>query len=107
MARTGIFVGLNKGHQVEKPEQHPRNHRMAHRKGKLNKRVKLVREVVKEISGLAPYEKAMVEMIKTGVPAREKKALKLAKKRLGSHKRSHAKRDELTNWIQAQRKRQQ
>eukprot|EP00997_Jenningsia_sp_PLL12_P011505 NODE_9134_length_381_cov_30.804217_g8234_i0.p1 GENE.NODE_9134_length_381_cov_30.804217_g8234_i0~~NODE_9134_length_381_cov_30.804217_g8234_i0.p1 ORF type:complete len:107 (+),score=18.52 NODE_9134_length_381_cov_30.804217_g8234_i0:39-359(+) len=104
MVKSGIFVGLNHGTPVNKPETHPRNNRMAHKKGRLHKRVKLVREVVKEISGLAPYEKAMVEMIKTGVPAREKKALKLARKRLGAHKRSHAKRDELTTWIQHQKR---
>jgi len=92
---------------MAKPAKHQRNDRMAHRKGKLNKRVQLVRETIKEISGLAPFEKAMVEMIKTGVPAREKKALKLAKRRLGTHKRSMAKRNELINWIQNQRKRQQ
>ena len=107
MARTGLSFGLNKGHVVTKPAAHPRNSRPAHKKGRLHKRVKMVREVIKEITGLAPYEKVMVEMIKTGVPAREKKAVKLAKRRLGTHKRSQAKRNELVNYVQAQRKRQQ
>ena len=57
MEKTGIFVGLHKGFSVTKPKEHPRNNRMVHRKGHLHKRIALVREVIKEVAGLAPYEK--------------------------------------------------
>ena len=107
MEKGGLFVGLKKGYVVTKPKENPKYNRPVSRKGKLNKRVALVREVIKEISGLAPYEKKMVELIKTGVPAREKRALKLAKARLGNLRRAGAKREELNKYLQAQKRRPQ
>ena len=107
MEKGGMFVGLKKGYVVTKPKDNPKKNRPVSRKGKLNKRVSLVREVIKEISGVAPYEKKMLELIKTGVPAREKRAVKLAKARLGNLKRANAKRDELTKFLQAQKRRPQ
>ena len=57
-------------------------------KGKLGKRVTLVREVIREVLGLAPYERKMMELIRTGVATKEKKAVKLARRRLGTHRRA-------------------
>ena len=45
----------------------------------LSKRVKFVRDVVREVCGLAPYEKRMLELLKV---QRDKRALKFAKKRV-------------------------
>ena len=45
----------------------------------LSKRVKFVRDVVREVCGLAPYEKRMIELLKV---QRDKRALKFAKKRV-------------------------
>jgi large subunit ribosomal protein L36e len=45
----------------------------------LGKRVSMVRGLIREISGLAPYEKRVVELIKSNAP---KRALKYAKKRV-------------------------
>ncbi|KAH7824376.1 putative Ribosomal protein L36e [Monocercomonoides exilis] len=59
---------------------------------RLCKRVKLVREVVREISGFSPYEKRIMELLKLG---KEKRALKFAKARLGTHQRALKKRSEL------------
>ena len=90
-SRSGIFVGLNKGFIVTKPKVNTRKAKPSHRKGALGKRVSLVREVIREISGLAPYERKMIEMIRTGVPAKEKKAVRLGRARLGTHQRAQRK----------------
>lgn len=103
-SRSGVFVGLNKGFIVTKPKVNPKNARPSHKKGKLGKRVALVREVIREVSGLAPYERKMMEMIRTGVASKEKKAVKLARRRLGTNRRAQSKRDEINEMIRAQRK---
>ena len=64
----------------------------------LSKRVAVVREVVREACGLAPYERRISELLKTG---RDKRALKLAKKRLGTHIRAKRKREEVQNLMRA------
>ena len=102
--RTGIFVGLSKGFVVTKPKVNPRKTKQSCKKGKLGKRVAVVREVIREVCGLAPYEKKMMEMIRTGVASKEKKAIKIARKRLGSNKRAQRKRDEIQSLIRAQKK---
>ena len=103
-ARTGLFVGLNKGFIVTKPKVNPKKAKASYRKGKLGKRVALVREVIREVSGLAPYERKMIELIRTGIATKEKKAVKLARQRLGTHRRAQHKRDEINELIRAQRK---
>ena len=103
-SKTGIFVGLNKGFIVTKPKVNSRKVKAARRKGALGKRVALVREVIREVSGLAPYERKMMEMIRTGVASKEKKAVKMARQRLGTHHRAQKKRDEINELIRAQRK---
>lgn len=45
----------------------------------LCKRVKFVRDVVREVVGLAPYERRIIELLKV---QRDKRALKFAKKRV-------------------------
>lgn len=47
----------------------------------LSKKVKFVRELVREVAGLAPYEKRIVELLKVG---KDKRALKVAKKKVCS-----------------------
>ena len=46
---------------------------------RLSKRVKFVREIVREVAGLAPYEKRVSELLKVG---KDKRALKLCKKKV-------------------------
>ena len=103
-SKTGIFVGLNKGFIVTKPKVSTKKSKPVNRKGRLGKRVALVREVIREVAGLAPYEKKMMEMIRTGVATKEKKAVKLARRRLGTHHRAQKKRDEINDLIRAQKK---
>jgi large subunit ribosomal protein L36e len=71
-----MAVGFKKGHKVTKLQQKPRPSR---RRGFLCKRVKFVRDVVREVVGLAPYEKRIIELLKV---QRDKRALKFAKKRV-------------------------
>ena len=46
---------------------------------RLSKRVKLVRDIVREVAGQAPYEKRLMELLKVG---RDKRALKVAKRKV-------------------------
>eukprot|EP00741_Cyanophora_paradoxa_P022685 tig00021493_g21908.t1 len=87
--KSGIAVGLNKGHVTTKREKIVRP---ASRKGTLGKRVKLIREVIRDVTGFAPYERRMLELLKVG---KDKRALKFAKKRLGTHIRAKRKRSEM------------
>mmetsp|Transcript_10934 Transcript_10934/g.67560 ORF Transcript_10934/g.67560 Transcript_10934/m.67560 type:complete len:91 (-) Transcript_10934:135-407(-) len=45
----------------------------------LGKRTKFVRDLVREVAGLAPYEKRICELLKVG---KDKRALKVAKKKV-------------------------
>ena len=103
-SKSGIFVGLNHGFIVTKPKVNTRKQKISYRKGSLGKRVALVREVIREVAGLAPYERKMMEMIRTGVATKDKKAVKLARRRLGTQKRAQRKRDEINDLIRAQKK---
>jgi len=56
-------VGLKKGHVVTKREKVAKP---GAGKGKLGKRVKAVRELIREVTGFAPYEKRVMELLKVG-----------------------------------------
>eukprot|EP00747_Dinoflagellata_sp_TGD_P185195 gnl/TRDRNA2_/TRDRNA2_41614_c0_seq1.p3 gnl/TRDRNA2_/TRDRNA2_41614_c0~~gnl/TRDRNA2_/TRDRNA2_41614_c0_seq1.p3 ORF type:complete len:132 (-),score=38.80 gnl/TRDRNA2_/TRDRNA2_41614_c0_seq1:63-407(-) len=98
---SGLACGMNKGFIVTRKAL-PK--KPAYRKGRVSERNKLVREVVREVSGFAPYERRMIELIKIGSSATFKRALKLAKKRLGTHKRGKKKRDEMQEAVQQMRR---
>ena len=68
--------------QPTSPEARARRRRSPHHspnKQFLSKKTKFVRELVREVAGLAPYEKRIVELLKVG---KDKRALKLAKKKV-------------------------
>ncbi|CAF0804023.1 unnamed protein product [Didymodactylos carnosus] len=96
-----ISVGLHKGRKIEKFV--PKKVRPTRRTDKKNKRVKFIRDLVREVVGFMPYERRAMELMKVG---RDKRALKYVKARLGSHQRGKQKRDELQGAILAQRKAQ-
>ncbi|OUS41787.1 ribosomal protein L36e [Ostreococcus tauri] len=87
----GISVGLAKGHEVTTRILAPRH---GSRKGRCGKRVGMIRDLIREVAGSAPYEKRLVELLKNG---RDKRALKLAKRKLGTHLRGKKKREEMGN----------
>ncbi|UPK97824.1 hypothetical protein LCI18_008759 [Fusarium solani-melongenae] len=92
-ARSGLAVGLNKGHKTTPRVVKPR---VSRTKGHLSKRTAFVREVVKEVAGLAPYERRVIELLRN---SKDKRARKLAKKRLGTFGRAKKKVDELQRVI--------
>jgi len=93
-----MAVGLNKGHKVTPNVQKLRPSR---RKGTASKKSKLIRDIVRDVVGYAPYEKRIMELLRI---AKDKRALKFAKKRLGAHVRGKRKREEIQGAIQKQRK---
>ena len=73
---------------------------------RISKRVSLCREIAREVAGLAPYEHRILDMIKTGGAAADKRIYKFAKNRLGSHKRAVHKREDIKEVNSQQRARQ-
>jgi hypothetical protein len=53
--------------------------RISRRKGALSRRTAFVRDIVKEVAGLAPYERRVIELLRN---LQDKRARKLAKKRV-------------------------
>ena len=98
--KSGMFVGLNKGVTTTLPAKQTWKTRPVTKKGKLSKRCVAVREIIREIGGFSPMEKRMLEMIRTGIAAKEKKAVKHARAKLGTHRRAQLKRFELVNIVQ-------
>ncbi|CCF58698.1 hypothetical protein KAFR_0F01020 [Kazachstania africana CBS 2517] len=96
--KSGIAVGLNKGKKVTPITPAPK---ISYKKGASSNRTTFVRSLVKEIAGLAPYERRLVDLIRN---SGEKRARKVAKKRLGSFKRAKAKVEEMNNVIAASRR---
>jgi large subunit ribosomal protein L36e len=70
------------------------------------KRTLLCREIAREVAGLSPYERRILDMIKTGGSAADKRIYKFAKRRLGSHKRALQKREDIKEVNAQQRARQ-
>ncbi len=64
----------------------------------------MVREIMREVCGFAPYERKMIELIKTGMAGRQKKAMKLCRARLGTQRRALKKREEIVNIIQLEKR---
>lgn len=98
-----LHLGLKKGYKVEKKDG--KEGRPSRRKGALSQRVKNVRELIREVAGLAPYEKRILDVLKSGGGNAEKKAYKMAKARLGTHTRALRKREEVKNIWAKQRAR--
>jgi len=98
MTVQSLSVGLNKGYSVTKRTLKVKP---SQKKGALGKRVKFIRDVVREVAGFAPYERRIMELLRV---SKDKRALKVAKKRLGTHKRGLRKREEMMAVIAAMRK---
>ena len=66
--------------------------------------MKLIRGVIREVSGYAPYEKRLMEILRGGGNNPTKKAWKFAKNRLGTHVRAKRKVVEMGDVISASKK---
>jgi large subunit ribosomal protein L36e len=64
-------------------------------------RVKFVRDLIREVVGFSPYERRIMELLKN---SKDKRARKLAKRRLGTMRRAKRKVEEL-NGILAESRR--
>merc|ERR1711874_374684 len=102
--RSNLAVGLNHGHLITRPAKQAWKSRPALRKGHLSKRCAFVREVIHEVAGHSPLEKKMLEMIRTGVASKEKRAGKLARAKLGTHRRAMHMKNALSDYIVQQRR---
>ena len=102
--QSGFFVGLNPGRTTTLPAKQNWKSRPVLKKGRITKRCLAVREVIREVAGFSPVEKRMLEMIRTGVASKEKKAVKHCRARFGTHRRAQLKRDELVRIVQQSRK---
>jgi large subunit ribosomal protein L36e len=91
--RTGLAIGLKKGHKTNARNVKAKP---STRKGVQATRTKFVRELIREVAGFAPYERRVMELLKN---SKDKRAKKLAKKRLGTLRRANFKVNELSNII--------
>lgn len=99
---TVIAIGPHKGHAVTKFNAKGKTASQASKKGRLGKRVKLIRQVIGEVGGVSTYEKRVIEFLKAGSLKDTKRALKLSKKALGTHRRAKLKREALMNLLRTQ-----
>lgn len=90
-------VGV-RGYKVSKrpSQKNPRYARMGRKRPHAN----FVREVVRESTGLLPYERRLLELVRNGL---DKRALKLAKRRIGTHHLAKKKRDFVIELLNKQR----
>nr|XP_034577448.1 60S ribosomal protein L36-1-like [Setaria viridis] len=96
-AKTVLFVGVNEGHVITERELPPRP---SASKGKSGRRTWFVRHVIREVAGLAPYEKHIIGLLRN---CRDKRALKLAKRKLGTHRRAKKKREGMLDVLRRMR----
>ena len=107
--RYELAVGLNKGHKTTKIRATKNKNEKrktvcvlpARMKGTQSKHDKFVRDIIREVTGHAPYEKRAMELLKV---SKDKRALKFLKRRLGTHIRAKRKREELGNILVQMRK---
>nr|AAP80812.1 putative 60S ribosomal protein L36 [Griffithsia japonica] len=92
---AGIYVGNKKGHIVNK--RTPLKRRQSKPQ---SPRLQVVRSVINEVCGFAPYEKRVIELLRIG---KDKRALKFAKKRLGTHLRAKRKREQMAEALRSKR----
>jgi large subunit ribosomal protein L36e len=106
-SRSGIYVGRNAGTTVTRPAKMAWRTRPVTRKGRVSKRALAVREIIREVAGFSPLEQKMDELMRIGDAAKDKKATKLARAKLGTHKRAIQKREEMSAIITASKKRKE
>lgn len=71
-------MGLSRRQQKTTPHSTPKN-KISRSKGQSSRRTAFVREITREVVGLAPYERRIIELLRN---TQDKRARKLAKKRV-------------------------
>ncbi|PWN90046.1 putative 60S ribosomal protein L36 [Acaromyces ingoldii] len=96
--RSGLVWGVDRGHKTERrvPRAKPSN-----RKGRSSQSKAVVKSVVREVAGFAPYERRAMELIRN---SKDKRARKFIKRRIGTLRRAKGKMEYLTNVIAEQRR---
>ena len=97
---TTIAIGKNKGHKTTRIQA--KGTKPGSTKGRISKRTGLIRQVINQVAGVAGYEKRVIEFLKAGSLKDTKRALKVTKKALGTHRRAKNKRENLMNLLRAQ-----
>ena len=77
------------------------------RKGLTSRRCEFVREIINEVAGQSTLQKRMRELILTGNSSKEKKAQKIAKQKLGTHRRACIYKQNLLDAIQLEQRAKQ
>ena len=90
----GLAMGINKGHVLTKIEVSSYT-----KEKRPRKRISVIRKIVHEITGHAPFERKVMEILKQSKANSQKMAYKLLKKALGTHRRALRKREELQNAV--------
>ena len=105
--RSGFFVGRNRGKITKLPAKQTWKKRPATLKGKISRRSAAVRAVIREVSGFSLYEKRTMELLRAGEAHKDKKARKLCRHKIGTHRRSVMKIAELNAQIELLKKKGQ
>ncbi|KAJ6171992.1 N-acetyltransferase B complex non-catalytic subunit [Penicillium chermesinum] len=87
---------VNKYRIIKLPPLNTPKTKISRTKGKSSHRTKFVREIAREVVGLAPYERRVIELLRN---AQDKRARKLAKKRLGTFGRGKRKVEDMQGVI--------
>ena len=90
----GLAMGIDKGHILTKIEISSNT-----KEKRPRKRIQVIRKVIHEITGHAPYERKVMEILKQSKANGQKLAYKLLKKSLGTHRRALRKREELATAV--------
>jgi large subunit ribosomal protein L36e len=96
---NGTKVGFNKGFIVTRRQPRFKTSRT---KGVTGRRTRVVRNVIREVCGWAPYERRIQELLKGGGNNPVKRAVRFARNRLGSHQRAKRKIAEMQDFISTQ-----
>jgi large subunit ribosomal protein L36e len=78
--KNQLAVGLESGFVTAKRAS--KKMRPSRRKGKQNAAIKTVRQIVREVVGLSPLEKRLVDIYKIGIGNPDKRVYKISKKRV-------------------------
>ena len=105
MVKTRIITRLHRGYIVTKNDHKKYAKKLRpSRNWKLGKRSILIKDVIKEVAGLSPFEKKLFGLLEANEARKFKKATHLAIQRLGTIKRAKNKREQILGVISGMKK---